>query len=700
MDELLRTSIKFLAGVGPKRAEMLKKEIDVESFDDLLNYYPYRYVDRSKFYRTNELLPDMPYVQLKGYIRHYYEEGNGRQKRLKAIFSDEYGSIELIWFAGYRYIQQMFPEGRQYIIFGKPSYYLNSFNMPHPEIDTEETASMVSGGLVPMYHTTETMKRSGITSRKIQELVYKLLKSTRGKIEETLPEYIIKHYGLPALPDAIRMIHYPQNPEELRLAKYRLKFEELFYLELKLELSKEGRKTRFLGEKFAVVGDYFNSFYLNHLPFDLTNAQKRVVKEIRTDCGSGCQMNRLVQGDVGSGKTMVALLAMLLALDNGCQACMMAPTEILARQHHEGLSELLKPMGIEVGLLIGSTTKKQREKLLPKLASGELKIIVGTHALIEPNIIFHRLGMAVIDEQHRFGVEQRAKLWIKNPNKLPHVLIMSATPIPRTLAMTLYGDLDISIIDELPPGRKPVYTEHRFDDNMHPIFMFLHREIKKGRQVYVVFPMIEETEKADIKSLEEGYDLYASNFGQERVTLVHGKMNAREKKRVMDTFVSGEKKILLATTVIEVGVNVPNASVMIIENADRFGLSQLHQLRGRVGRGAEQSYCILLTSSKVGNEARKRIEVMCSTNDGFIVAEEDMKQRGFGEIEGTRQSGKELMLKIANPASDGQLVAITKREAASIVAMDPSLTLEHNVVLKERLLWLDRNGQEAYSNIS
>lgn len=700
MDDILNTNIKFLAGVGPRRAEVIRKEIEVESFDDLLNYYPYRYVDRSKFYRTNELMPDMPYVQLRGYIRQYYEEGAGRNKRLKAIFSDEYGSIELIWFAGFKYIRSMFPEGRKYIIFGKPSYYMNTFSMPHPDIDTEESAKMVSGGLVPMYHTTDKMKRSGITSRKIQELVFKVLSSNKDKIAETLPEYIVKHYGLPSLSDAIKMIHFPQNPDALRMAKYRLKFEELFYLELKLELTKQGRKTRFLGEKFTTVGETFNTFYSKYLPFELTNAQKRVVKEIRQDCGSGHQMNRLVQGDVGSGKTMVALLSMLLALDNGCQACMMAPTEILARQHHESLSALLKPMGIEVGLLIGSTTKKQREELLPGLASGDLKIIVGTHALIEPNIIFHKLGLAVIDEQHRFGVDQRAKLWIKNTEKLPHVLIMSATPIPRTLAMTLYGDLDISVIDELPPGRKPIHTEHRFDDDMHSVFMFMHKELKKGRQIYVVFPMIEETEKADIKSLEEGYDLYACNFGQEKVTLVHGKMNAKDKKAVMDRFVSGEKKILLATTVIEVGVNVPNASVMIIENADRFGLSQLHQLRGRVGRGAEQSYCILLTSSKVGSDARKRIEVMCRTNDGFVVAEEDMHQRGFGDIEGTRQSGKELMLKIANPATDGQLVMLAKNEASTIVSLDPELSQPHNRILLERLKWLDRNNQEAYANIS
>lgn len=700
MNDLLKQDIAYLPGVGPKRAEVLKKEIEVENKLDLLQYFPYRYVDRSRFYTTREIHAEMPYVQLRGYIRRYEEVGNGRQRRLTAIFSDEYGSIELVWFKGYRYIEQLYPAGAQYIIFGKPVLYRHGFNIAHPEIDRESSAERITGGLMPMYNTTDAMKRAGLHSRKIQELVFLLLKSVKGHLEETLPEDLIKRYGLMPYTEAITLAHFPRNSRDLEYARARLKFEELFYLQLKLVGRKHKRKTVFQGEVFEQVGNLFNTFYHKHLPFELTNAQKRVLREIRRDTLSGHQMNRLVQGDVGSGKTMVALLSMLLALDNGCQAAMMAPTEILAQQHYEGLSELLGPLGIEVALLTGSTTKTQRQKLLPRLLSGEAPIVVGTHALLEPTVRFKRLGLAVIDEQHRFGVEQRAKLWIKNLERLPHVLIMSATPIPRTLAMTLYGDLDVSVIDELPPGRKPILTLHRYSNDIHTVFDFLHRQLQAGRQAYVVFPMIEGSEKDDYKNLEEGYELYSAVFGSEKVGWVHGKMNARDKAAAMAAFVSGKKRILLATTVIEVGVNVPNATVMIIEDAGRFGLSQLHQLRGRVGRGAEQSYCILITDTKSGSDAKKRIEVMCETNDGFVVAEEDMRQRGFGEIEGTRQSGRELTLKIANPATDAQLVALARHVAEEVISEDPKLSLQKNSLIREHLQYLNRHTDEDYRNIS
>ena len=683
--DILSTKITYLTGVGPKRAEVLKEEIEVRTYLDLLHYFPFRYVDRSRFYAIREIRSDMPYIQLRGVLRNFSEVGEGRRKRLTATFSDGTGSIELVWFKGIKYIRDKLQEGRRYIVFGKPVFFASGYNIAHPEIDAEEKAERVAGGLTPIYHTTERMKSMGLGSKQLQQLLYVLLNQVSATLTETLPPYILSSYGFVSYQEAIRQIHFPQGVAQLEAARTRLKFEELFYVQLHLIGSKLERKARFQGMVFAQVGALFNTFSKEHLPFELTGAQKKVVREIRQDTLSGHQMNRLVQGDVGSGKTLVALLSMLLALDNGCQACLMAPTEILARQHHHTLSELLRSLGIEVGLLIGSCTARQRERLLPRLADGSLSIVVGTHALLEQGVSFRRLGMAVIDEQHRFGVQQRARLWEKNLDTLPHILIMSATPIPRTLAMTLYGDLDISIIDELPPGRKSIQTLHHFDNDMAPVFRFLRSQLAAGRQVYVVYPMIEGSETTDLKNLEDGFELFSSIFPDEGVTMVHGKMKAKEKEARMADFVSGRSRILLATTVIEVGVNVPNATVMVVENADRFGLSQLHQLRGRVGRGGEQSYCILITGTKTGEDSRRRIQVMVETNDGFEIAEEDMRLRGFGDLEGTRQSGRQISLRIANPARDTELIALSRSIAEQLLERDPELRHPDNQMLALRL---------------
>lgn len=682
---ILSTKIIYLTGVGPKRAEVLKNEIEVTTYLDLLHYFPFRYVDRSRFYTIREIRPDMPYIQLRGVLRNFCEVGEGRRKRLTATFSDGTGSIELVWFKGIKYTRDKLQEGRRYIVFGKPVLFGSGYNIAHPYIDPEEKAGQVAGGLTPVYHTSERMKSMGLGSKQIQQLQHVLLNIVSSYLIETLPSYIVSSYGFISYAEAISQIHFPQGITQLEAARARLKFEELFYVQLHLLGNKLERKARFRGVIFSQVGDLFNTFYKEHLPFELTSAQKRVVREIRQDTLSGHQMNRLVQGDVGSGKTLVALLAMLLALDNGCQACLMAPTEILARQHHQTLSEQLRPLGIEVGLLIGSCTAHQRKKVLPCLADGSLSIVVGTHALLEPGVQFHHLGMAVIDEQHRFGVQQRARLWEKNLETLPHILIMSATPIPRTLAMTLYGDLDISIIDELPPGRKPIQTLHHFDNDMAPVFRFLRTQMAIGRQIYVVYPMIEGSESTDLKNLEDGFDLFSSIFPNEKVTMVHGKMKPKDKEARMAEFVEGRSKILLATTVIEVGVNVPNATVMIIENADRFGLSQLHQLRGRVGRGGEQSYCILITNTKVGEDSRRRIQVMVETNDGFEIAEEDMRLRGFGDLEGTRQSGRQISLRIANPSRDTELIALSRNVAEKVLERDPEFQHPNNQTLLNRM---------------
>ena len=682
-------SIMYLTGVGPKRAEILRKEANIASFEDLLYYFPYKYVDRSRFYKISEINGDMPYIQLKGRIILFDTVGEGRTRRLIGKFSDGTGTIDLVWFQGQKYITDKYRTGQEYIVFGKPTEFAHAYNIAHPDIDPIENAPQVANGLVPFYNTTEKMKKAFLNSRAIQNIQYNLLSNLGWHIPETLPPQILSKLKMMPVSEAMKNIHFPESAEKLRQAQLRLKFDELFYIQLNILRTATLRRSKLKGLVFPTVGDMFNTFYKDYLPFELTNAQKRVIREMRKDMGSGRQMNRLLQGDVGSGKTLVALMSMLLAIDNGYQACMMAPTEILANQHFITIKEFLQDMDIRVELLTGSTSKKKRATLLPDLASGEIDILVGTHALIENTVVFKALGMAVIDEQHRFGVEQRSKLWIKNKT-LPHVLIMTATPIPRTLAMTLYGDLDVSVIDELPPGRKPIKTVHRYDAKKAEVFEFLRSEIRKGRQVYVVYPLIEESEKLDYKNLEEGFETFRKVFPEYEVCMVHGKMKAKEKDAQMQRFASGEAQILVATTVIEVGVNVPNASVMVIESAERFGLSQLHQLRGRVGRGAEQSYCILISSYKLSNETRKRLEIMVSSNNGFEIAEADLKLRGAGDLEGTQQSGDGLFLKIANLASDGQVLQYARNIAEEILDDDPELEKPENKLLQTRLAALFR----------
>jgi len=674
----------YLPGVGPKKAEILRKEADISSYADLLFYFPYKYIDRSRFYKVVEVKGNMPYIQLKGRILYYDTVGEGRARRLVAKFTDGTGTIDLVWFKGLSFVTDKYRPGTEYIVFGKPTEFGHLINIPHPDIDTIEQADQVAAGLTPFYNTSEKMKKSFLNSRVIQNLQYTLLNGLNWEIPETLPSYLLERLQMISMSEAIRNIHFPESAEKLKAAQLRLKFDELFFIQLNILKTAELRKLKLKGIVFPTVGDYFNEFYTKHLPFELTGAQKRVVREIRTDMGSGRQMNRLLQGDVGSGKTLVALLTMLLAVDNKCQACMMAPTEILATQHYVTVMEFLKDMDIKVALLTGSTKKKDRNKILPAIASGEIQIVIGTHALIENTVVFSSLGLAIIDEQHRFGVEQRSRLWTKNP-VVPHVLVMTATPIPRTLAMTLYGDLDVSVIDELPPGRKPIQTLHRYDNKKAQLYDFLRKEINLGRQVYVVYPLIEGSEKLDYKNLEENFELFKELFPEYTVCMVHGKMKAADKEAEMQKFISGQAQILMATTVIEVGVNVPNASVMVIESAERFGLSQLHQLRGRVGRGAEQSYCVLVSSYKLSNDTRKRLEIMVNSNDGFEIAEADLRLRGHGDLEGTQQSGEGVDLKIANLAADGQILQYARDIAREILDEDPELLSEPNRILNERL---------------
>ncbi|MDR1525711.1 MAG: ATP-dependent DNA helicase RecG [Tannerella sp.] len=674
----------YLTGVGPKRAEILREEANITSYEDLLYYFPYKYVDRSRFYTVSEINGSMPHIQLKGRILFFNTVGEGRNRRLVGKFTDGTGTIDLVWFQGIKYVANNYKTGQEYIVFGKPAEFARAYNMVHPEIDPVENASQVANGLVPFYNTTEKMKKAFLASRAIQNLQFTLLTNLDWHIPETLPDHVLSRLKLIPVSEAMKNIHFPESAEKLRQAQLRLKFDELFYIQLNILRTATLRRNKLRGIIFPVVGDVFNTFYKDYLPFDLTNAQKRVIREMRSDMRSGRQMNRLLQGDVGSGKTLVALMAMLLAIDNGHQACIMAPTEILANQHLVTVKEFLKDMNIRVELLTGSTTKKKRSALLPDLAAGKIDILVGTHALMENNVVFKSMGLAVIDEQHRFGVEQRSKLWVKNKT-LPHILIMTATPIPRTLAMTLYGDLDVSVIDELPPGRKPIKTVHRYDTKRAEVFEFLRSEIRKGRQVYVVYPLIEESEKLDYRNLEEGFETFKEVFPEYKVCMVHGKMKAKEKEAGMQQFVSGEVPILVSTTVIEVGVNVPNASVMVIESAERFGLSQLHQLRGRVGRGAEQSYCILISSYKLNPETRKRLEIMVASNNGFEIAEADLRLRGAGDLEGTQQSGDGLFLKIANLASDGQLLQLARDIAREILDGDPHLEKPENKLLQSRL---------------
>ena len=684
MSSILDQDIQFLPSVGTKTKEILSKELGIRSYGDLLEYYPYKYVDRSKIFHISELTSDMPFVQLKGKILSYEEVDIGkRNKMLVAHFSDGYGVVDLVWFRSAQYIIKSYKVGTEYIVFGKPSAYNGRFQFAHPDIDDASKLQISEMGMQPFYGLTENMKKRGYTSRSIERITRNLV-SILPPLPETLPDFIVNRLHLVSRDAALRMIHYPHSHQEMQKAQVRLKFEELFYVQLNILRYASDQRRKYRGYIFNRIGDIFNGFYAHHLPFELTGAQKRVMHEIRADMCSGRQMNRLLQGDVGSGKTLVALMTMLIALDNGYQACLMAPTEILAEQHLQTIRDFLQGMDIRVELLTGIVKGKKRKEILDGLATGDIQILIGTHAVIEDPVAFHRLGIAVIDEQHRFGVAQRAKLWAKSENP-PHVLVMTATPIPRTLAMTIYGDLDVSVIDELPPGRKPIQTLHKFDNQFTSLYQSIRRQINLGRQVYIVFPLIKENEKIDLKNLEEGYETLKQAFPEFRLSKIHGRMKSAEKEAEMEQFVKGKTQILVATTVIEVGVNVPNASVMVILDAQRFGLSQLHQLRGRVGRGCDQSYCILVTSYKLSEETRKRIDIMCDTNDGFRIAEADLKLRGPGDLEGTQQSGMAFDLKIANIARDGQLVQLARTEAQAVIDADPQCEHPQNSLLWNRL---------------
>ena len=684
MSSILDQDIQFLPSVGPKTKEILSKELGIRSYGDLLEYYPYKYVDRSKIFHISELTSDMPFVQLKGKILSYEEVDIGkRNKMLVAHFSDGYGVVDLVWFRSAQYIIKSYKVGTEYIVFGKPSAYNGRFRFAHPDIDDASKLQISEMGMQPFYGLTENMKKRGYTSRSIERITRNLV-SILPPLPETLPDFIVNRLHLVSRDAALRMIHYPHSHQEMQKAQVRLKFEELFYVQLNILRYASDQRRKYRGYIFNRIGDIFNGFYAHHLPFELTGAQKRVMHEIRADMCSGRQMNRLLQGDVGSGKTLVALMTMLIALDNGYQACLMAPTEILAEQHLQTIRDFLQGMDIRVELLTGIVKGKKRKEILDGLATGDIQILIGTHAVIEDPVAFHHLGVAVIDEQHRFGVAQRAKLWAKSENP-PHVLVMTATPIPRTLAMTIYGDLDVSVIDELPPGRKPIQTLHKFDNQLTSLYQSIRRQINLGRQVYIVFPLIKENEKIDLKNLEEGYETLKQAFPEFRLSKIHGRMKSAEKEAEMEQFVKGKTQILVATTVIEVGVNVPNASVMVILDAQRFGLSQLHQLRGRVGRGCDQSYCILVTGYKLSEETRKRIDIMCDTNDGFRIAEADLKLRGPGDLEGTQQSGMAFDLKIANIARDGQLVQLARTEAQAIIDADPQCEHPQNSLLWNRL---------------
>lgn len=685
MFDLSTRDIKYLQGVGPQRAAILNKELNIYSFRDLLYYFPYKYVDRSRLYYIHEIDGNMPYIQLKGQVLSFETIGEGRQRRLVGHFSDGTGVVDLVWFQGLKFVMGRYKAHEEYIVFGKPTVFNGRINIAHPDIDPAEELTLSSMGLQPYYNTTEKMKRSNLNSHALEKLMKNLFGALQKDIiEETLSPQLVAQHRLMSLTDALYNIHFPQNPDLLRKAQYRLKFEELFYVQLNILRYTKERRNKFRGLVFGRVGEIFNTFYSQNLPFQLTGAQKRVIKEMRRDMGSGRQMNRLLQGDVGSGKTLVALMTMLIALDNGYQACMMAPTEILATQHYETICRFLAGMNVRVELLTGNVKGKRRETILKDLVTGDVRILIGTHAVIEDTVNFSSLGLVVIDEQHRFGVAQRAKLWAKNTCP-PHVLVMTATPIPRTLAMTLYGDLDVSVIDELPPGRKPIQTIHQFDNRRASMYAFIRKQIQEGRQAYIVYPLIQESEKMDIKNLEDGYMHICEEFPEYKVSKVHGKMKPAEKDEEMQRFLANETQIMVATTVIEVGVNVPNASVMVIENAERFGLSQLHQLRGRVGRGADQSYCILVTGYKLTEETRKRIEIMVQTNDGFEIAEADLKLRGPGDLEGTQQSGVAFDLKIADIARDGQLLQYVREIAERLLDADPNGERPENAIVWQQL---------------
>ena len=700
MSVFLDQEIKFLPGVGPKRAETLNKELKLFTFRDLLYYYPYKYIDRTRFYKIAEIHAQMPYIQVRGIIRGLETVGSGPKERLSARLYDNSGSLELIWFRGIKWQKENLKLDTEYIVFGKPVEFGGKISVVHPEMEIEQEKTLLPSGLFQgYYNTTENMKKKFLNSKAINKLLLTLLDLVRGKINETLPAYLVEKMKLMPLEEALTNIHKPENTLELRKATFRLKFEELFFIQLKILALKHNREQKFKGFRFEKVGYNFNTFFSDFLPFELTGAQKKVIKEIRRDLNRNIQMNRLLQGDVGSGKTLVALMTMLIAMDNGFQSCLMAPTEILAQQHYQSISRFLNGMNINVGLLTGSTKVSDRKEIHEALQNGGMQIIVGTHALIEDTVTFDKLGLVVIDEQHRFGVAQRAKLWQKNDLIPPHILVMTATPIPRTLAMTVYGDLDVSVIDELPPGRKPIQTLHFYENRRKQVYNFMHQQIEKGTQVYVVYPLISESEKMDLKDLEKGFRHLSEVFPDYRISMVHGKMKPGEKDAAMQKFKAGETQIMVATTVIEVGVDVPNAAVMVIESAERFGLSQLHQLRGRVGRGAEQSYCILMSSYKLGNESRKRLETMVRTNDGFEIAEVDMKLRGPGDLEGTQQSGMGFDLKIANLAKDSEILQLARNTANDILDDDPYLQKEQNQILLQNLLSSKETGFD-WSSIS
>ncbi len=682
--KLFTQDIKFLAGVGPKRAEILKSELDIASFGDMLYYFPYKYVDRTKFYRCNEIRGNMSHVQIKGKITSLESVGEGRKQRLTAMFSDGTGIIELIWFKGIKYVQTQLKSGGEFIVFGKPTAFNGRYNIVHPELETvAEHQLNVAGSIQAFYITSEKMKRSYLSSKAILKIQSNLQSSLKD-VYETFPAWFVEKLKLMSLKEALKNIHFPENNEQLKRAQFRLKFEELFYIQMKLLSLRSKRLEKFKGHVFQSIGDVFNRFFHECIPFELTNAQKKVLREIRKDVGNGHQMNRLLQGDVGSGKTLVALMTMLMAIDNGTQACLMAPTEILANQHFKTISELLKPLGLNVGLLTGSTKQRARKELHSAIEDGSMEILIGTHALIENKVKFKNLGMVVVDEQHRFGVAQRAKLWNKNTIP-PHVLVMTATPIPRTLAMTLYGDLDVSVIDELPPGRKPVKTIHYFDNKRKLVYDFIRKEIKSGRQAYIVYPLIEESEKLDYKNLQDGYETVRKVFPEFEIAMVHGKMKPAEKDAEMMRFKNKGANILVSTTVIEVGVDVPNASIMVIESSERFGLSQLHQLRGRVGRGADQSYCVLMSSYKLSKESQIRMNTMVRTTDGFDIAETDLKLRGPGDIDGTQQSGVGFNLKISNLGRDGEILQFARNIAQEIMKEDPLLQYDKHRIFSREL---------------
>ncbi len=682
----------YLQGVGPRKKEILSRELGIRTYRDLLEYFPYKYVDRTKVYLISELSPDMPFVQIKGRIIRFEETETGkRRKRVIAHFTDGHGICDLVWFNGTKYVYQNYQLNREYVVFGKPGVFNGRIQFSHPDIDDAAQLQLNDMGMQPFYITTEKMKKAGITSRAVEKLTKTLIGKLSEPLEETLPPFITSHLHLISRDAALRKIHYPRSVDDTQRARVRLKFEELFYVQLNILRYASDHRRKYRGYIFNRIGAQFNWFYTHNLPFELTGAQKRVMHEIRADMAGGRQMNRLLQGDVGSGKTLVALMSMLIAIDNGYQACMMAPTEILAEQHLQTLRNFLKGMNLRIELLTGIIKGKRRREVLDGLMDGSIHIVVGTHALLEDKVQFHRLGMAVVDEQHRFGVAQRARLWGKSENP-PHILVMTATPIPRTLAMTIYGDLDVSVIDELPPGRKPIQTLHKYDDQMPSLYNGIRQQIHLGRQVYIVYPLIKESERMDLKNLEDGFAALCDIFPEFRLSKVHGKMKDKEKEAEMQKFVSGQTQILVATTVIEVGVNVPNASVMVILDAQRFGLSQLHQLRGRVGRGADQSYCILVTSHRLTKETSRRIDIMCETNDGFEIAEADLKLRGPGDLEGTQQSGIAFDLKIADIARDGQIVQMAREEAQKIIDDDPDCRKSEYSLLWNRLKTLRKTN--------